>query len=169
MLKNSRAPRNVLIATLLVGLSGNAPMAAATPSDTQDVQHVLDAFHDAVYANDGQRLASLFIPEGSAWISVLTDESFEKLKARRPDVSQIKVGSFRDFVKMVSAPNAKLRPTRSNVAIRSDGSVASVYFDYVFLIDGVAQNRGHETWQLVRGSDGWRITAIAYSSTPNLN
>jgi hypothetical protein len=169
MLKINRATRNILIATLLVGLSGNAPMAAAAPSDTQDVQHVLDAFHDAVYANDGQRLASLFIPEGSAWVSVLTDESFEKIKAKRSDVSQIKVGSFRDFVKMVSAPNAKLRPTRSNVVIRSDGSVASVYFDYVFLIDGVAQNRGHETWQLVKGSDGWRITAIAYSSTPNLN
>jgi hypothetical protein len=167
-LKINRATRKIVIAALLVGASVHAPTAAAD-TDTQDVQHVLDAFHDAVYANDGKRLASLFIPEGSSWVSVLTDDSFEKLKARRPDINKIKVGSFRDFVKVVSAPNAKLRPTRSNVMIRSDGSLASVYFDYVFVIDGVAQNRGSETWQLVKGSDGWRITAIAYSSTPTLN
>ncbi|HEY4090505.1 MAG TPA: hypothetical protein VGN46_03245 [Luteibacter sp.] len=93
-------------------------------------------------------------------VSELADGSFEKIKAKRSGVSQIKVGSFRDFVRMVSAPNAKLRPMRSNV-VRSDGSVASVYFDYVFLIGGVAQNCDHETWQLVKGSDDWRTTAIA--------
>lgn len=169
MLKINRATRKIVIAALLIGASVHAPTAAAADADTQDVQHVLDAFHDAVYANDGKRLASLFIPKGSSWISVLTDASFAKLRTRRPDISQIKVGRFLDFVKMVNAPNANLRPTRSNVVVHSDGSVASVYFDYVFVIDGVAQNRGHETWQLVKGSDGWRISAIAYSSTPNLN
>ena len=170
MLKINCGARRIVIVALLIGASILAPTAAAdTGDDTQDVQHVLDAFHDAVYANDGKRLTSLFIPEGSSWVSVLTEDAFEKLKAKRPNISKIKVGSFQDFVKMVSAPNARLRPTRSNVIIQSDGTIASVYFNYVFVIDGVAQNRGSETWQLVKGSDGWRITAIAYSSTPTLN
>jgi hypothetical protein len=156
-----------LAATLLF-LTGPAfaETAMSTRADTQDVQHVMDAFHDAVYANDGARLASLFIPEGSSWVSVLSDESFAKLKAKRADITKIKVGSYQDFVKMVSVPDANLRPTRSNVVIHTDGAVASVYFDFVFVISGVEQNRGHETWQLVKGSDGWRIAAIAYSSTP---
>jgi len=28
------------------------------------------------------------------------------------------------------------------------------------------QNRGDETWQLVKTNDGWRIVAITYSSNP---
>lgn len=165
---HDRARRLAVMILFLVG-SVYTGMAMSAEADTQDVQHVMDAFHDAVYANDGARLASLFIAEGSSWVSVLTDDSFAKIKATRPGATQIKVGSYQDFVKMVSAPNANLRPTRSNVVIHTDGSVASIYFDYVFVINGVVQNRGHETWQLVKGADGWRIAAIAYSSTPKLD
>jgi hypothetical protein len=38
---------------------------ADTTQDSIDVQHVMDAYHEAVVTHDGQRLASLFIPEGS--------------------------------------------------------------------------------------------------------
>jgi hypothetical protein len=48
----------------------------------------------------------------------------------------------------------------------SDGTIASVYFDFVFLADGKETNRGSETWVLVRGTDGWRIAGMTYSSTP---
>jgi hypothetical protein len=41
-----------------------------------------------------------------------------------------------------------------------------VYFDFSFLIDGKEQNHGSETWVLVKGSTGWRIAAITYSSNP---
>lgn len=33
-------------------------------------------------------------------------------------------------------------------------------------IDGKAENRGSETWQLVKTVGGWRIAAINYSSDP---
>ena len=167
MLKKIPAGKRYIAALLLFATASHAPLAICAETDTQDVPHVMDAFHDAVYANDGKRLAALFIPEGSSWVSVLTDASFARLKAVQPGVTRIKVGSYQDFVKAVGASNGSFRPTRSNVVIQTDGSVASVYFDYVFVISGVEQNRGHETWQLVKGDDGWRISAIAYSSTPH--
>ncbi len=40
------------------------------------------------------------------------------------------------------------------------------YFDFVFNLDGKANNRGSETWQLVKAADGWRIASIIYSSEP---
>ena len=48
-----------------------------------------------------------------------------------------------------------------------DGTIASVYFDFAFVIDGKPENQGRETWQLVKASDGWKIVAITYSSNPN--
>jgi hypothetical protein len=37
----------------------------------------------------------------------------------------------------------------------------------VFLIDGKRNNVGSETWQLVHTGDGWKISAMAYSSYPD--
>jgi hypothetical protein len=54
------------------------------------------------------------------------------------------------------------------VQINSDGTIASVYFDFIFLSDGKETNHGSEAWQLVKGTDGWNIAAITYSSNPTI-
>jgi hypothetical protein len=137
-----------------------------TAEDTVDVQHVMDAFHKAVLAHDGARLGALFVPEGSAWITVLSDDAYVRLKAKAPDTAKIRVGSYKDFAKYVASSKVSLDPQHSHIKIQSDGTIASVYFDFVFLIDGKTENRGSETWQLVKGAAGWRIAAITYSSDP---
>jgi hypothetical protein len=149
-----------LALTLLV----SATAAAQDSASTTDVQHVMDAFHDAVVHHDGARLAALFIPEGSAWLNVLSDDAYAQAKAKSPDAMKVRVGSYKDFAKFVSTTTANLDPEHSHVRIQSDGTIAAVYFDFVFFIDGKPQNRGSETWQLVKGPDGWRIAAITYSS-----
>ena len=146
---------------------GNKVVPANTASDTVDVQHVIDAYHEAVLKHDGSRLASLFIPHGTMWLNVLSDEAYARAKAKSPDAQKIRVGNYTDFAKVVSTSKASFNPTHTHLQQNSDGTIASVYFDFVFLVDGIEQNRGSETWVLVRGSDGWRIAAITYSSNPH--
>jgi hypothetical protein len=67
---------------------------------------------------------------------------------------------------LVSATTKSFDPEHSNVVIHTDGTIAAVYFDFVFNVDGKANNRGSETWQLVKSADGWRIASIIYSSEP---
>jgi len=129
---------------------------ANTSRDVADIQQVMNNFHEAVVSHDGARLETLFIPEGSTWLNVRTAPP------------QVRVGSYHDFARFVSGSKSALNPRHSHVRIQTDGSIASVYFDFVFLIDGRAQNKGSETWQLVKGADGWRIAAITYSSAPRL-
>lgn len=50
--------------------------------------------------------------------------------------------------------------------IHTDGTIAAVYFDFVFKIDGKAENRGSETWQLVKAVGGWRIAAMTAAPMP---
>ncbi len=64
------------------------------------------------------------------------------------------------FVSFVSTSKAKLDPQHGPVHIQTDGTIASVYFDFRFLIDGKVQNTGSESWQLVKFADGWRIASI---------
>jgi hypothetical protein len=151
-----------------VPAESNAALPASAASDTVDVQHVIDAYHEAVLTHDGSRLARLFIPEGSMWLNVLSDEAYARGKAKSPDAVKIRVGSYADFAKLVSTSKADFNPTHTHLQQNSDGTIASVYFDFVFLIDGKEQNHGSETWVLVKGTDGWRIAAITYSSNPHV-
>ena len=82
---------------------------------------------------------------------------------------KVRVGSYADFEKVVSSSKASFNPTHTHLQENSDGTIASVYFDFVFLVDGKEQNRESETWVLVKGTEGWRIAAITYSSNPPMS
>ena len=157
---------NHLPFVLLAALSYPVAAVAGTRQDVLDIRHVMEAFHEAVLTHDGERLARLFVPEGSTWLSVLSDEAYSRLQSKSPGVAKIRVGSYEEFAKFVSGSKAALDPRHSHVKIQTDGTIGTVYFDFVFMIDGKEQNRGSEAWQLVKGSEGWRIAAITYSSEP---
>jgi hypothetical protein len=148
--------------SLLIGALLLATTVHAKDQDLGGIQHVMDTFHQAVVAHDGPALEALFIPKGSTWLNVLSEEAH----AKSPDVAKIRLGSYKDFADFVSRSKDRLDPRHSHVRIQSDGTIASAYFDFVFLINGKAENRGSETWQLVKGVEGWRIAAITYSSNP---
>jgi ketosteroid isomerase-like protein len=156
----------VIVSLLLSQVGVGQNVQNQTAQDTVDVAHVMDAFHEAVVKHDAERLSALFLPEGSTWVKVLTDEAYARMRAMRPEQAKIQASSYKDFAKFVSGSKANLDPQHTHVQIHTDGTIASVYFDFVFFIDGKAENRGSETWQLVKGADGWRIVAITYSSDP---
>ena len=173
---NRSLTTHVLIATLLLPTASLAerpdttrsPEGVSTGSsqDLADIQRIMDSFHQAIVTHDGAKLGPMFIPEGSIWLNVLTDEAYARVKLKSPDARKIRVGSYKEFAAFVSNSKATLEPRHSHVRIHSDGCIAAVYFDFVFLIDGKVENRGSETWQLVKGPDGWQIAALTYSADP---
>ena len=93
----------------------NKAVPASAASDTVDVQHVIDAYHEAVLAHDGSRLANLFIPQGSMWIKVLSDDAYARAKAKSPDAVKVSVGSYTDFAKLVSTSKSSFNPTHTHL------------------------------------------------------
>ena len=124
----------------------NEATPASTASDTVDVQHVIDAYHEAALTHDGTRLRHLFIPQGSMWLNVLSEEPYARAKAKSPDAVKIRVGRYTDFARLVSTSKASFNPAHTHLEENSDGPIESVYLDFVFLVDGKEQNRGSETW-----------------------
>ena len=159
--------RSLYASVLIAALVLSPASFAEQRQDVVDIQHVMDSFHSAVVAHDGARLSALFIPEGSAWLNVLSDEAYARAKAKSPDAPKIRVGSYKQFASFVSSSKAAIDPRHTHIKIQTDGVIATVYFDFVFLIDGKEENRGSETWQLVKGPAGWLIAAITYSSDPH--
>jgi hypothetical protein len=56
-----------------------------------------------------------------------------------------------------------MEETFSHVKIETEGAIASVHFDFVFLSNGGSQDPGSETWQLIDTGSGWRIDALVCS------
>lgn len=131
-----------------------------------EIENVMKQFHEAVVSHDGSTLSGLFLPDANIWLNVLTDSTYDRAKAKSPATQKVRVSNYRDFAKFVSTTTQSLDPEHSNVVIHTDGTIAAVYFDFVFKSDGKANNAGSETWQLVKAADGWRIAAICYSSNP---
>jgi hypothetical protein len=131
------------------------------------IERLMAEYHQAVASHDGARLSSLFVGKGSAWFNVLSDAAYTRARAKNPAASKVRLWSFQQFAKVVSTSHATLDPQHANVRILTDGTIATVYFNYVFRVNGKAENRGSETWQLVKASDGWKIAAITYSSNPS--
>jgi ketosteroid isomerase-like protein len=143
----------------------DAAMATA-PQDVADIQRVMDTYHHAVATHDGNGVSALFLDHGNTLVSVLSDKAFAAAKAKKASVTKVHVRTCQDFADFVSRTKSVLDPRHENVQIMSDGTVASVYFHFEFVMDGKVDNRGDETWQLVKTADGWRIVAISYSSNP---
>jgi ketosteroid isomerase-like protein len=135
-------------------------------ADEAAIEQVMKQYHAAILARDGATLSGLFLPDANLWLNVLTDSAYARAQAKSPTAQKVRVSSYRDFAKLVSATTKSFDPEHSNVVIHTDGTIAAVYFDFVFNVDGKANNRGSETWQLVKSADGWRIASIIYSSEP---
>lgn len=130
------------------------------------IEEVMKHYHEAVVTHNGAALSGLFLPEASIWLNVLTDSTYDRAKTKTPTTQKVRVGNYQDFAKFVSTTTKSLDPEHSNVVIHTDGTIAAVYFDFVFKADGKANNSGSESWQLVKTVDGWRIAAMCYSSDP---
>jgi hypothetical protein len=152
----------VLSATIGLAHAGTQAEPDGAASRAQ-IQRVVDTFRTAIIAKDKGALSSLFMPTGTSWMMVIGDELYQRMKTMRPGVTKIKPGSYQEFVDSIGAIHQRIEERFSNLHIDTDGAVASVYFDYVFLTDNNETNRGSETWQLVNTGDGWKISALSYS------
>jgi ketosteroid isomerase-like protein len=162
------------LALLPIALSAQTPAPSAAQTHTANdhraeeaaIEQVMNEYHAAILAHDGTALSNLFLPDGNLWLNVLTDSAYVRAQAKSPTAKKVRVSSYRDFAKLISTTPKTFDPEHSNLAIHTDGTIAAVYFDFVFNVDGKANNRGSETWQLVKAADGWRIASIIYSSEP---
>lgn len=148
------------------------PSAAQTQNfndhhvDEAAIEQVMKQYHAAIVAHQGTALSNLFLPDANLWLNVLTGSAFAQAQAKSATAQKVRVSNYRDFANLVSTTTKNFDPEHSNVVIHTDGTIAAVYFDFIFNVDGKANNRGSETWQLVKAADGWRIASIVYSSEP---
>jgi hypothetical protein len=159
---------------LPIALTAQTPVPSAAQTQTANdhqaeetaIEQVMKQYHAAILAHDGATLTGLFLPDANLWLNVLTDSAYAQAQAKSANAQKVRINSYQDFAKLVATTPKSFDPEHSNAVIHTDGTIAAVYFDFVFDVDGKANNRGSETWQLVKTVNGWRIASIVYSSQP---
>jgi hypothetical protein len=151
--------------SLLLALCLACP-AHAADTDVAAIRQLVQQFQTAIVAHDGKTLGSLFVQEGGSWWSVLDEPTYAAAKARDPAARRLQPSTWREFADFVTHSAKPIEERFYDVRIDSNGTVASVWFDFDFLAAGKVTNRGSETWQLVRTDDGWKIVAMLYSVHP---
>lgn len=129
-----------------------------------EVQQLVERFRHAIHMKDGEAIRGMFLPGGSGF-RVLDRTSLAAVRAKNPEAGQFKPWSYEEFAKSLGTIPAAIEETFDNVRIETDGTVGMVWFDYRFINDGKQSNHGVETWQVVRESDGWKISAMLFSVT----
>ena len=133
------------------------------------VQQVVESFRTAIINKDKVAFMALFFstkPEEVTWQAVVDDASLASIQLTRPQAIKARHrpdNNFVAFIDGVVASQHREEETFSDVHIDTDGEVASVSFDYVYLSNGVASNSGREKWLLVRTEPGWKIVSVVYT------
>jgi hypothetical protein len=149
----------------LAALACSPLTAVADEKATAEINQLVETFKSSIVTKDGPRLESLFLPEHSSWYWAYDQATFDAQRAKKPMATRYvyEANSYKTFTQFVGSTTHAVEEKFSNVHIQADGAVGSVYFDYVFLLDGKATNHGNETWQLIRTDNGWKISAMHYS------
>lgn len=137
----------------------------AADAPKAEIQQVVDAFQAALKAHDAKGVSALFLSDNISWYTALGDASFASVKAKHPEITTTyKAGTLKQFTDFIGSGKVQVDERFHNVRIDTDGTVASVYFDFDFVADGKIANHGAEIWQMIRTPDGWKIAAMLYSS-----
>jgi hypothetical protein len=156
---------SILLAICLPGSAhaANQTAAGTHEADVAAIRQVVEQFRTAIIAHDGKTLGELFLQDHDSWLSVADEPTWAAVKARHPAARKVLPSTWQKFAEFVQTASKPVEERFYGVRVETNGTVASVWFDFDFLMDGQVTNRGSESWQLVRAQDGWKISSMLYS------
>lgn len=158
-------------ALLLLSSSLQSALAAHNvPEDVPAVREVVEAFRTSITNKDKATFVGLFYsdkPEHVTWQFVDDDIRVARFKEFAPEARKalrVPESNYLTFIDGITKAGAKpSEETFRDIIVDTDGEIASVNFDYSFLLDGKEMNWGREMWHLVRTEDGWKIISVIFS------
>ena len=146
----------LFLALAVQATSAKLPPAGPMPAPSAEEQLVMqpvNALLAAIAARNPAAINAQLLAGGSATIVTEQPNGSRTIERRAwPEA----VAGFRP------GPQ-KFEERLSDAAIESDGSIALVWGNYVFLIDGKVHHCGIDHFDLVRDSSGWKIANVTFS------
>lgn len=146
MTTRRRYAAGLLIAVLAVAGRPTSSLA----QDGDDPAAVVHRLFDAMRTRDTVAIRQAFHPEGRLMTAARD----------RAGVPVVQTATVDAFVRAVTSARAKLDERLSNVEVRVDGGLATVWAQYRFYADSTFIHCGANAFQLGWTADGWKITQV---------
>lgn len=131
-----------------------------------EINFVVDEFRQSILLADKERFMRLFLNDKVIWQKVYSPEALveERLKdANRQRVTFDPASTHQAFIDKIVKNGGVVEEKFHNLAIETDGNIASVVFEFDFFANKKKINFGKEAWHLVNTGQGWRIVSVIYS------
>jgi len=141
--------KRILLTAALMMAATAAPLAAQQTAADSVKAVVLRTF-DGMRAGDSTMVRSAIAP-GTMLTSVMVRDGKTMTRSESMD----------GFLQAVGTPHAEVYDERvSNFVVHVDGPLAHAWMNYTFYAGDRLSHCGVNSIQLVRGDEGWKITAI---------
>lgn len=147
--------------TLFLSLLAQTSVARLPPAgpvpqpalDEQAVMQPVNALFAGIASRDAAMISAQILPGGSATSVV-----------ERPDHTYVvQRRTWTEVLARFQPGPERFEERLSNPAIETDGYVALVWGDYVFLVDGKVHHCGVDHFSLVRQNGKWKIADVSWS------
>lgn len=146
----------LLLALAVQATSAKLPPAGPIPPPSADEQLVMqpvNAVLAGIAARNPAAISAQLVAGGSA--TIVTEQP--------NGMRTIERSAWPEAIARFRPGREKFEERLSDPAIETDGNVALVWGNYVFLIDGKIHHCGTDHFDLVRDSGGWKIANVTFS------
>lgn len=127
-----------------------------------ELQKVLDTFMNSLKTKDSTSLYNLFYEGEVTWVGVYKDKTQQRRLEKDPNALNYKTADYKTWFRSTTKGTVK-EEKFYNVNIDTDGSIASITFDFSFWAGGKKGLWGKESWGLVKIDGEWKITSVIFS------
>ncbi|GAA0536506.1 nuclear transport factor 2 family protein [Chitinophaga japonensis] len=143
----------------------NALYAQDKPELDEDriaLNEVLNTFMNSLKTKDSVSLYNLFYEGNVTWVGVYKEKTQRRRLEKDSSALDYKVADYKTWFRSTTKGSIK-EEKFYNVDIDTDGSIASVTFDFSFWAGGKKGLWGKESWGLVKINNEWKITSVIFS------
>lgn len=146
-----------VIALILLVVSNFCVSAQETPDESipnveKEIMSIVDKLFDGMRAGDSTLVHSVFYDNVDFRTTYLSRRTNELVMERE---------DLLEFLNAIGTPHEEIWDERiSNVIVHIDANLAEVWMDYSFYAGNTFSHCGVNSIQLIRLTEGWKISAI---------
>ncbi len=147
-----------ILLALALQVTPTPPLPKAQPlpppdAETAAVLAPIERMFAALTAKDSAQILAQTRPEGRATAVLTLPDGTRAMRTR----------TWTDFAVGLKDGPSRLEERLVNPVVDIDGDIAMVWSSYVFLIDGKVSHCGTDHFDMVRGTDGWKVLNITWT------
>lgn len=147
-------------------LSTVAQVGKPNPSvkhQKSEIYAVIGNFQEAILKKDSTLFNTVFFDKNTPVIGVMSDKTEMSIKLKNPNFQGLTVSNSQHFIREICRNSNQQHEIFTGIKIKIEERIATVRFDYAFVINDKIHQWGQEIWSLTFAEGQWLITGINFT------